>query len=135
MGQRRHFYMQLQMKVRLDDMLLRIAYSLAFIKSYFQDSSFSLMQRCVPSGSSVLLLAVGLSCFCISLLVIYRPSFGGFLGEGNFILWNSSCEMVQAQKIVVKAIDRILMNLCHYLVESLEWNNSDATLLRTRHLP
>ncbi|KAI4371012.1 hypothetical protein MLD38_019291 [Melastoma candidum] len=80
------------------NMLLRIAYSLAFIKSYFQDSSFSLMQRCIPSGSSVLLLSgvvtliseklildkekfwptflihltVGLSCFCISLLVIYR---------------------------------------------------------------
>ncbi|XP_072985597.1 uncharacterized protein [Typha latifolia] len=79
------------------NMLLRIVYSAVFIKRYFQESPFS-FYHCLPSGWVVLLvsgsatlvserifldkesfwqtipihLTIGVMCFCISSVVIYR---------------------------------------------------------------
>ncbi|KAE9465003.1 hypothetical protein C3L33_03079, partial [Rhododendron williamsianum] len=81
-----------------EDMILRIIYSAVFIKHYFEDSASFSFRSCLPSGWAVLLfsgittlvseklfldhqnfwpsfllhLSVGLTCFCISSVVIYR---------------------------------------------------------------
>ncbi|KAJ0043485.1 hypothetical protein Pint_17189 [Pistacia integerrima] len=86
------------------NMSLRIIYSAVFIKHYFQDSSLFSFRRCLPSGWPILLFSgvitllsekifldrqnfwptflihfsIGLTCFCISSIVIYRS-------EGTFI--------------------------------------------------
>ncbi|GMP24023.1 hypothetical protein CsSME_00001428 [Camellia sinensis var. sinensis] len=80
------------------NMILRIIYSAVFIKHYFKDSASFSFRSCLPSGWMVLLFSsittlisekifldrqnfwptflvhfsVGLTCFCISSLVIYR---------------------------------------------------------------
>ncbi|KAL7253784.1 hypothetical protein ACSBR1_008180 [Camellia fascicularis] len=80
------------------NMILRIIYSAVFIKHYFKDSASFSFRSCLPSGWMVLLFSsittvisekifldrqnfwptflihfsVGLTCFCISFLVIYR---------------------------------------------------------------
>ncbi|KAH7854570.1 hypothetical protein Vadar_015468 [Vaccinium darrowii] len=80
------------------NMTFRIIYSAVFIKRYFEDSASFSFRRCLPSGWTVLLFSgittlvseklfldhqnfwpsflihfsVGLTCFCISSLVIYR---------------------------------------------------------------
>ncbi|PSR93324.1 hypothetical protein CEY00_Acc27936 [Actinidia chinensis var. chinensis] len=80
------------------NMILRIIYSAVFIKHYFKDTASFSFRSCLPSGWAVLLFSgittlisekifldqqnfwptflihfsVGLTCFCISSLVIYR---------------------------------------------------------------
>ncbi|XP_059452441.1 uncharacterized protein LOC132183062 isoform X1 [Corylus avellana] len=80
------------------NMILRILYSMVFIKRYFQDSSSFSFSSCLPSGWTVLLFSgvttlisekifldrenfwptfaihfsIGLACFCVSSFVIYR---------------------------------------------------------------
>ncbi|KAI8564568.1 hypothetical protein RHMOL_Rhmol03G0190900 [Rhododendron molle] len=80
-----------------EDMILRIIYSAVFIKHYFEDSASFSFRSCLPSGWAVLLfsgittlvseklfldhqnfwpsfllhLSVGLTCFCISSVVIF----------------------------------------------------------------
>ncbi|CAN0891529.1 Protein RFT1 homolog [Linum grandiflorum] len=80
------------------NMTMRIIYSAVFIKSYFKDSSMFSFSNCMPSGWPVLLISgivtlvservfldrtefwstfsihfsVGVACFCVSSVVIYR---------------------------------------------------------------
>lgn len=80
------------------NMILRIIYSAIFIKHYFQGSSSFSFRSCLPSGWPILLVSgvttlfserifldrqdfwptflihfsIGLTCFCISSIVIYR---------------------------------------------------------------
>ncbi|CAA7410286.1 unnamed protein product [Spirodela intermedia] len=80
------------------NMILRIIYSAIFIKRFFQGSSYFSFRRCLPSGWPILLvsgtitlaserlildrenfwptllvhLSVGITCFCTSIIYIYR---------------------------------------------------------------